>query len=52
MMDPPRKQAIAAVRACHAAGIAVKMITGDHADTARRSRSRSASSRTPGTTGC
>ncbi|OHC64377.1 MAG: carbonate dehydratase [Rhodocyclales bacterium GWA2_65_19] len=35
MMDPPRKQAIAAVRTCHAAGIVVKMITGDHADTAR-----------------
>ncbi|MBK9349586.1 MAG: HAD-IC family P-type ATPase [Sulfuritalea sp.] len=35
MMDPPRKQAIAAVRTCHAAGIAVKMITGDHAETAR-----------------
>ncbi|MBK9018908.1 MAG: HAD-IC family P-type ATPase [Sulfuritalea sp.] len=35
MMDPPRKQAITAVRACHAAGIVVKMITGDHADTAR-----------------
>ncbi len=35
MIDPPRPQAIAAVRACHAAGIGVKMITGDHADTAR-----------------
>ncbi len=35
MMDPPRKQAIAAVRTCHAAGIVVKMITGDHAETAR-----------------
>ena len=35
MMDPPRKQAIAAVRTCHAAGIKVKMITGDHAATAR-----------------
>ena len=34
-MDPPRPEAIAAVRACHTAGIAVKMITGDHADTAR-----------------
>ncbi|MDD5328712.1 MAG: HAD-IC family P-type ATPase, partial [Sulfuricella sp.] len=32
--DPPRAEAVAAVRACHAAGIAVKMITGDHADTA------------------
>ncbi|MBS1191960.1 MAG: ATPase, type [Rhodocyclaceae bacterium] len=34
MMDPPRRQAIAAVRACQAAGIRVKMITGDHALTA------------------
>ena len=34
MIDPPRKQAIAAVRTCHAAGIKVKMITGDHAETA------------------
>jgi magnesium-transporting ATPase (P-type) len=35
MMDPPRKQAISAIRTCHAAGIVVKMITGDHAETAR-----------------
>jgi magnesium-transporting ATPase (P-type) len=34
MMDPPRKEAIAAVRECHTAGIRVKMITGDHAKTA------------------
>ena len=35
MIDPPRAQAVAAVCACHAAGIRVKMITGDHAETAR-----------------
>jgi cation-transporting ATPase F len=35
MMDPPRKEAIASVQRCHAAGILVKMITGDHALTAR-----------------
>ncbi|MBI5901214.1 MAG: HAD-IC family P-type ATPase [Rhodocyclales bacterium] len=35
MIDPPRPRAISAVRACHAAGITVKMITGDHAETAR-----------------
>ncbi|GKS60188.1 putative cation-transporting ATPase F [Nitrospira sp.] len=35
MMDPPRPEAVAAVRACLSAGIAVKMITGDHAATAR-----------------
>ena len=34
MVDPPRPKAISAVRTCHAAGIAVKMITGDHAVTA------------------
>jgi Ca2+-transporting ATPase len=34
MMDPPRPEAIAAVKACHHAGISVKMITGDHAVTA------------------
>jgi cation-transporting ATPase F len=34
MLDPPRPEAISAVRACHTAGIAVKMITGDHAGTA------------------
>jgi len=34
MIDPPRPKAIAAVKACHAAGIVVKMITGDHAATA------------------
>ena len=35
MMDPPRSEAIAAVRKCQEAGIAVKMITGDHLITAR-----------------
>jgi cation-transporting ATPase F len=35
MSDPPRPSATAAIRACHTAGIAVKMITGDHAVTAR-----------------
>jgi magnesium-transporting ATPase (P-type) len=34
MIDPPRPEAIAAVRECHGAGIRVKMITGDHAKTA------------------
>jgi len=34
MIDPPREEAIKAARACQAAGIRVKMITGDHAVTA------------------
>ena len=34
MIDPPRAEAVAAVRVCRAAGIRVKMITGDHAITA------------------
>ncbi|WP_411832523.1 HAD-IC family P-type ATPase [Pseudoxanthomonas mexicana] len=33
-IDPPREEAMAAVAECHSAGIAVKMITGDHAATA------------------
>jgi calcium-translocating P-type ATPase len=35
MLDPPRPEAIKAVAACQAAGIRVKMITGDHLETAR-----------------
>jgi cation-transporting ATPase F len=34
MIDPPRPEVVAAVRASQAAGIVVKMITGDHALTA------------------
>lgn len=34
MIDPPRPEAIDAVRACQSAGIHVKMITGDHPVTA------------------
>ncbi len=35
MIDPPRPEAITAVKECQEAGIIVKMITGDHALTAR-----------------
>lgn len=34
IMDPPRPEAIEAVNECQSAGIQVKMITGDHKDTA------------------
>lgn len=34
MIDPPRSEAIQSIRAFHSAGVAVKMITGDHKVTA------------------
>ncbi|MFP2899222.1 cation-translocating P-type ATPase [Corallococcus sp. 4LFB] len=34
MIDPPREEAVASVKGCHAAGIRVKMMTGDHLGTA------------------
>ncbi len=34
MIDPPRQEAISAIAECRQAGIRVKMITGDHAQTA------------------
>ncbi|MCL5886759.1 MAG: HAD-IC family P-type ATPase [Actinobacteria bacterium] len=35
MIDPPRPEAMAAIKLCHQAGIEVKMITGDHKGTAQ-----------------
>jgi len=34
LVDPPRAETVAAIAQCRAAGIRVKMITGDHASTA------------------
>ena len=34
LIDPPRTEVIPAIEECHSAGIAVKMITGDHVGTA------------------
>jgi magnesium-transporting ATPase (P-type) len=35
IVDPPREESVRAVADCHLAGIRVKMITGDHVETAR-----------------
>ena len=35
LMDPPRKEVQEAIRHCHEAGVVVKMITGDHPETAK-----------------
>ncbi|MCL2625966.1 MAG: cation-transporting P-type ATPase [Cystobacterineae bacterium] len=35
IVDPPREEVVEAIAVCHAADIRVKMITGDHVDTAK-----------------
>lgn len=35
IIDPPREEAVEAIRLCTDAGITVKMMTGDHVDTAK-----------------
>ena len=51
MIDPPRPEAVAAVRACQQAGIDVKMITGDHALTAAAIADRIGLYKNPGSCG-
>jgi magnesium-transporting ATPase (P-type) len=48
-IDPPRRQAQEAIAQCRAAGIAVKMITGDHVQTAAAIARQLALSDTPRT---
>ena len=51
MIDPPRPEAVAAMRACQQAGIDVKMITGDHALTAAAIADRIGLYKNPGSCG-